>query len=47
MIYELFLVSGFREKDVRIGKNLHKNTHYSIKNRGSTLILTHMVEVHP
>ena len=37
--FELFLVSGFIEEDfLRIGQNLHKITHNSMKNRGSTPI---------
>ena len=46
--YEWFLVSGFIEEDfLRIGQKLHKITHNSMKNRGSTLILTNLVGVHP
>ena len=40
------MVSDFREKDLlRIGLKLHKITHDSMKNRGSTLILTNLVGV--
>ena len=46
--YECFLVSGFIEEDfLRIGQKLHKITHNSMKNRGSTPILTNLVGVHP
>ena len=46
--YEWFLVSGFIEEDfLRIGHKLHKITHNSMKNRGSTTILTNLVGVHP
>ena len=31
----------------RIGQKLHKITHNSMKNRGSTPILTNLVGVHP
>ena len=35
------------EDFLRIGQKLHKITHYSINNRGSTPILTNLVGVHP
>ena len=39
--YEWFLISGFIEADfLRIGQKLYKITHNSIRNSGSTLILT-------
>ena len=40
-------VSGFIEDLLRIGQKLHKITHDSMKNRGSTPILTNLVGVHP
>ena len=46
--YEWFLVSGFIEEDfLRIDQKLHKITHNSKKNRGSTQILTNLVGVPP
>ena len=39
-------VSGFREKDLRIWKKMHKITNNSIKNRGSNLILNKSGRVH-
>ena len=46
--YEWFMVSGFIEEDfLRIGQKLHKITHNSMKNRGSTLILKILVGVNP
>ena len=35
------------EDFLRIGQKLHKITHNSMKNRGSTTILTNLVAVHP
>ena len=35
------------EDFLRIGQKLHKITHNSMKNRGSTPILTNLVGVHP
>ena len=46
--YEWFLISGYIEEDfLRIGQKLHKITNNSMKNRGSTTILTNLVGVHP
>ena len=35
------------EEFLRIGLKMHKITYNSIKNRGTSPILTHLVEVHP
>ena len=46
--YESFLVSGFKADDfLKIGQKMHKITHNSMKNRGSALIFTNLVGVHP
>ena len=46
--YEEFLVNGFKEEDfLRIGQKFTKITHNSMKNRGSTPILTNLIGVHP
>ena len=37
----------YRTRFLRIGQKLHKITHNSMKNRGSTPILTNLVGVHP
>ena len=39
--------SGVSEKKIKELEILHKITHYSIEKRGSTLILTNLVEVYP
>ena len=46
MIYECFLVSGSREKDlIRIGKKLHIITQHSYEKRDSAQILTNLTVV--
>ena len=47
MIYEWFLVSDFMDEYfLRISQKLHKITHNSMQNRGSTPILTNLVGIH-
>ena len=44
---QIWMISGQWFYRRRIGQKLHKITHNSMKNRGSTRILTHLVGVHP
>ena len=44
------MISGqwfYKGDFLRIGPKMHKITHNSMKNRGSTLIFTNLVEVYP
>ena len=46
--YEYFLACGFIEKDYfKNWATLHKMTHNSMTNMGSTPILTNLVRIHP